>query len=57
VARNVLPDEPEGERAEALANYLNAATMAIAAASLPEIRRGEIPFPPLASREGRGAMT
>jgi cytochrome b pre-mRNA-processing protein 3 len=49
VARNVFPDAQEDERALALAKYLAAATDAIAAADLSEIRRGKIPFPSLAS--------
>ena len=56
VARNVLPDAPEDERAQALAQYLKVATAAIAVADLAEIRRGEIPFTPLASRAGLEAV-
>jgi cytochrome b pre-mRNA-processing protein 3 len=57
VARNVFPDEPQDERADALATYLKAATAAVAVAELVALRRGNVPFPPLASasREGRGA--
>ena len=56
VARNVFPDAPEDERAQALAKYLNAATAAVAGADLAEVRRGEIPFPALASRAGLEAV-
>lgn len=57
VARNVFPDESEDERAEALAAYVRAATAAVAAADLSALRRGDVPFPPLASasRQGHGA--
>ena len=55
VARNVFPDEPEDERAGALATYLKAATAAVAAVELSALRRGEVPFPSLASTQVRGA--
>jgi cytochrome b pre-mRNA-processing protein 3 len=57
LGRNVFPDAPEDERAQALAKYLGAATAAITAADLSDIRRGEIPFPPLVSLAKRQTVT
>lgn len=45
IARNVFPDAPADERAVVLADYLTAATKAVAAADIAALRRGEIPFP------------
>jgi cytochrome b pre-mRNA-processing protein 3 len=56
VARNVFPDCTDDKRAEALARYLRAATDAIGSADLADMRRGEIPFPPLDSNGGVEAI-
>lgn len=48
VARNVFPDEPHDERADALAAYSMTATAAVATTEMSALRRGEVPFPPLA---------
>ncbi len=45
VARNVFPGDPPDVRALALAGYLKAATEALAAADIADLRRGAIPFP------------
>ena len=56
VARNVFPGEPEDGRAEVLAAYLTAAVAAVSAADLSQLRRGEIPFPPLEANQQRDAV-
>jgi cytochrome b pre-mRNA-processing protein 3 len=56
VARNVFPDMPVDERPAALAHYLKAATLAVSAADLNALRRGDIPFPELAEHSRRGAI-
>jgi cytochrome b pre-mRNA-processing protein 3 len=57
VARNVFPEEAPDERAEMLAAYLTDATAAVVAADISELRRGNIPFPPLVSGAKGGAAT
>ena len=54
VARNVFPEEAADERAEMLAAYLTDATAAVVAADISELRRGNIPFPPLVSARRAG---
>jgi cytochrome b pre-mRNA-processing protein 3 len=49
IARNVFPDGPSDRYAAALARYLLAAVQDMRAAQLPEIRAGNVPFPPLAT--------
>lgn len=57
VARNVFPDAPRDERARPLADYLRTATVAIGIADLAALRSGDVPFPPLASRQEGGEGT
>jgi cytochrome b pre-mRNA-processing protein 3 len=56
VARNVFPDDAADRRAEALAAYLTNAVAAVSAADPSQLRRGEIPFPPLAASAKREAV-
>lgn len=61
IARNVFPDHGgEGavpERAMDLATYLRSASEAVAAVGLAELRRGEVPFPPVPNRREMGQTT
>jgi cytochrome b pre-mRNA-processing protein 3 len=57
IARNVFPDGPAEAHALALAVYLDTAVAALRSASTEDLRRGELPFPPIGSPqvEGTGA--
>lgn len=45
IGRNVFPDAPQVDHAEALAAYLGAAVTAIRGADLAALRDGDVPFP------------
>jgi cytochrome b pre-mRNA-processing protein 3 len=47
VARNVFPGATEDARGAPLADYMRAATRAVAAADIDALRQGRIPFPEL----------
>jgi cytochrome b pre-mRNA-processing protein 3 len=54
IARNVFPDGPAETHALALAVYLDTAVAALRSASTEDLRRGELPFPPIAPPQAEG---
>jgi cytochrome b pre-mRNA-processing protein 3 len=55
IARNVFPDAPADNRAAALAEYLKAATRAVADADIASLRHGDVPFPKIEERSKESA--